>query len=123
MSTAARQWPGANKTFSVYRRNQTVKQGNNTVPVAAGATTPIATGISLLLKDQSGMVQTDKGGATFQGMYLGTTFIDTLIMIGDILADEVEVDRFGLPVRYEVQGKTIGALSTKMHLRRTEIGV
>jgi hypothetical protein len=120
--SAQRQYPGATKTFSVYRRNQTTKVGNNVVPVAASATTPIATGQSVLLKDQSGMTATEKGGVTFQGMYLANTFRDTVIILGDLLADEAENDRLGFPVRYEVQGVTIGAFSTKLHLRRTDVG-
>ena len=120
---ASRTFPGAIKTFTVYRRNQVQKVGNNVVPVAPGSVTPIATGLSITLKDMQDLILTSNSGAVFTGIYLAMTFTDTPIIIGDILADEAELAPDGNPVRYEVQGKTIYPIFVKMHLRRTDIGV
>jgi hypothetical protein len=113
----------ATKTFTVYRRNATQVVGNNIIPMATGKQTPISTGESILLKDQVGIINNDKGGAVFSGMYIADTFVDTPIMLGDILMDENETNVQGEHIKYEVQGKTINIFNTKLHLRRTDIGV
>jgi hypothetical protein len=115
-----RTYPGATKTFSVYRSG-TQKVGNNIVPVAAANSAPVATGVSVIMKDMQGMLAAEKGGVVFTGLYVGHTFSDANILIGDLLADEAENDKNGNPVRYQVQGASHGALNLKLHLRRTDI--
>ena len=120
---ATRTFPGASKTFTVYRRLQTTTVGNNIVPVAPGSQTPIATGLSIVLKDLQDQIITDKGGAVFTGMYQAATFTDTPIIIGDIISDETENDRTGSPVRYSIEGVTHYPIYVKLHCKRLDIGI
>lgn len=125
----ARQFPLANNTFSVYPRNQNTKVGNNTVPVAPSAAGPVATGESVLIRDLQGVIVNGKGVVVFDGVYRAATHWDTVINLGDILADEAEmtgnVTKTGepIPVKYEVTGKTVyGKFYSKLHLKRTDVG-
>ena len=115
-------FPGASHTFSCYPRLQTTKVGNNITPVAPLSLTPIATGLSIALKDVQDTIVTDKF-TVFTGMYSGATFVDTPILLGNILADETENDNAGNPVRYSVEGLTRYVFYVKLHLKRLDIGV
>jgi hypothetical protein len=127
MATANRQFPMATHTFNVFRRNQTSVVGNNIVPIAATSTTPVATDISMALRDENDVVMADKDGAgyIYTGRFLGATFLDieNNIIIGDILEDNTDNDRFGAPVRYLVDGKSVNALYCKLHLARLDVSV
>jgi len=102
---------------------QTQQVGNNIVPVAATTTTPVASGLSISLKDAQDVFATEKTTTTFTGAYLGSTFTDTPILLGDILADETENDREGNPVRYSVDGLSRYAICVSLHLKRLDIGI
>lgn len=117
-----RKFPTANKTFSVYRRLQTRQVGSNIVPVAALTTTPVASGLSIAIKDIQDVFATEKATTTFTGAYLASTFTDTPILLGDELTDETENDREGNPVRYAVQGLTRYAICVKLRLKRLDVG-
>lgn len=111
-------FPGASKTFSIIRGNQTEQQGNNIVP-AAPAT--IATGVSIWLRDLDGVLDAERSGVTLDGTYRGATFASSDIRVGDVLQDETENDRNGDPVQYQVLQTTFYVVYLKLHLRRTQI--
>ena len=107
-------FPGSTTTFTIKRKSVTVINGNPTPGLAV-----IASGISILLNDLQGIIAEDQGGPQFSGQYKAATYLDSPIFIGDILMDENELESNGQNVQYQVQGKTLGAISMHLHLERT----
>lgn len=106
-------FPTANKTFSVSRNVIVNKQ--QTLQL-------ISSNESVSLKDTQSYIDQKAGGDVFTGIYQGTTFTNTIIQIGDILTDNVEVDADNKPVKYVVTGKTIFIFYAKLHLTRSKLG-
>lgn len=84
---------------------------------------PVVTGLSIALKDMQDTIIVEEGEPVFTGVYTGATFANANLVIGDLLADEAEVERDGSPVRYSVEGITRYSFYTKAHLKRLFIGI
>jgi hypothetical protein len=112
-----RLFPGATKTFTVSRNGAVLQPNGNKLP----GQIIIATGLSVALAPNAGVVNQEDGTSQFVGAYKAGTFIDAPIFIKDVLADETETELDGTPVKYEVQDKTLGAFSMDLRLRRNYI--
>jgi hypothetical protein len=113
-------FPGATKTFTIKRRGPVYSQ-NSPNPTMGYNT--IATGIPVVLTVMVEKIEDDSAGPQYTGNYRGATFPDMPVFIHDVLFDETENEVDGTPVKYEVQGKSIGAFSMQLHLTRTNPGV
>lgn len=118
-------FPLATDLFTGYHRNVTIVSGNNIIPVAPTSQEPYATGLSVALKDVEDQVLADSHGAgyVYTGRFLGATFNDSPIEIGDILENQVDKDKFGQSIKYVVDGLSRNLLSSRLHLALIEIGV
>ena len=115
-------FPLAIDLFTLVRRNQFVMVGNNK-QVAPDLI--VATGLSISIADKEDIIMIDKTGGSFvsTSRFLGGTFSNTPVQIGDFLQSQTQVDIFGNPVMYFVDGVSIGILAARLHLSKLAVGV
>jgi hypothetical protein len=116
-------FPLAIELFTLLRRNQTVMEGFNPVPAPDLI---VATGLSISTKDLEDQVMAGKDGTGYimTGRFLGATHTEyDFIEIGDVLQSESQLDKFGNPVEYMIDGISYNVLSSRIHMSKMVVGV
>lgn len=111
-----RQFPLANKTFTVKRHGVTSQGANKILE-----TTTVMTGLSIYLQVLQGVIMDGKGGTAFAAVYKGSTFSDAPLFIGDLLYDEAvtTTNPDGTAVCYTIEGLTVYPSFMFLHLVRS----